>query len=230
MAAGLAALGAAGCGGGGGEETTTAPPAATNTPSALNRQQLISQGDAICAEVNAAVGTVGSTSSGTTSQAAQVAELYSAMVSRLKSLGTPQESSGYAEFSSAADELAQAEADVKLAAERGEEGALPAAEEKASSALSSFQSAAAAYGFQSCSEGPHAPAPTSPSTATRGEEEEPAESEAVEPEAAPEPEPEAGEAGGAEPGSAGGGAATGGGTGGGTESSEGSGSGGIGPG
>jgi hypothetical protein len=231
LAAPLLALAVAGCGGGGGEETTSAPTT-TSAPAALSKQQLISEGDSICAEVNAAVGTIGSSSAGTASPAAQEAELYSAMAQRLKALGTPRESAGYSEFSAAADELAQAEANVKLAAERGEESALPAAEQEASSTLTSFQSAASTYGFTDCSEGPHAPAPTSAGPATGGEgEEAPEATETEEPEAEAEAAPEAPEAGGAETGGAGGGAANeGGGTGGGTESSGGGTSGGIGPG
>ena len=59
MASSLAALALAGCGGGGGGDTTAAAPAtAEETTPALTKEELITQGDAICAEVNAAVGTV----------------------------------------------------------------------------------------------------------------------------------------------------------------------------
>ena len=120
----LIALAIAGCGGGdGGDSTAAAPVETTEATTALSKEELIAQGDAICAEVNAAVGTVGSTSSGATGQAAQVADLYSGMVERLKGLGTPSDdSAGYAEFISAAEALAQAEDDVKLASERGRRG------------------------------------------------------------------------------------------------------------
>jgi hypothetical protein len=150
----------AGCGGGGGGESTESTQAAT-TAAALSKEELIAQGDAVCAEVNAAVGTAGSTSSGAGGQAAQVAGLYGGMVERLKGLGAPSdEGAGYPEFIAAAEALARAEANVKLEAEREEEGeALAAAEAEASSALTSFQSAATSFGFEQCAEAPAAPTP-----------------------------------------------------------------------
>jgi hypothetical protein len=226
----ILALAIAGCGGGGGEEPTTLAAPAT-TPAALSKEALIAQGDGICAEVNAAVGTVGSTSSGASAQAAQVAGLYSGMVERLKGLGKPSEASAeYDEFISTAEELAQAESNVKLASEREEEGeALAEAEAEASTAVSSFQSAASAYGFEKCAEAPAAPVAGAGSEEAPGEEAgggiEEAEVEAApeeEVEAAPE---EAGGAGAVEEGGAGAGGGTEGG--GGTAGGE---SGGIGPG
>jgi hypothetical protein len=215
-----------GCGGGG-SAPASAPVTTTSAPAPLSKEQLISQGDAICAEVNAAVGTMSSTESGASTTASQLAQLYSGMVERLKGLGTPSDSAGYSEFISAGEELAQVERNAALAAERGEESSLVSAEGEASSALSSFQSAATSYGFKDCGEGPSAP----PSSATSSQPpaEEPG-AEAVEEEPAPEPEPapETGGAGTAEGGGAGVGAETGGG-GGGSEGSGGS-SGGIGPG
>ena len=79
------------------------------------------------------------------------------MVESLKNLGTPQETDGYAEFTAAADELATAEGEVKLAAEREDTAGLETAESNASAALASFQEAAGEYGFEDCSEGPSAP-------------------------------------------------------------------------
>jgi len=159
-------LAIAGCGGGGGSDSTASAPVETTETTALTKQELIAQGDAICAEVNAAVGTVGSTSSGAAGQAAQVAGLYGGMVERLKDLGAPSdESAGYPALVSSAEALAQAEANVKLASEREEEGeSLAGAETEASSALSSFQSAASSFGLEKCAE---APAPPSPSAKTR---------------------------------------------------------------
>jgi len=221
----LAVLAIAGCGGG--SDSTEPAPAATATPetTALSKNELIAQGNAICAEVNAAIGGLGASEA--EGSAGQVADLYVGMVESLKRLGTPQEAAGYSEFSSAADALSQAEGEVKLASERGDGAALATAESGAGSALASFQSAAQAYGFEDCGEGPSAPAPGAAA-------EEPSEeaAEGVEEEATPEevePAPETGGAGGAEEG---GGAEVGGGTGGGeTEGGGGGGgSGGIGPG
>jgi hypothetical protein len=230
----LVALVIAGCGGGGGgDSTATAPAETTEATTALSKAELIAQGDAICAEVNAAVGAVGPTSSAAAGQAAQAAGLYGGMVERLKGLGAPSDdSAGYPEFISSAEALAQAEDNVKLASEREEGEALPEAEAEASSALTSFQSAATSFGFEQCAE---APAPASPGGLGSGEEsageETPEGVEEEAEEAAPEevePAPEAG--GAAEEESAGGGAGVGGGTEGGGSGAGGGSSGGIGPG
>jgi hypothetical protein len=232
----IAALVIAGCGGGGGETTDTTAAAPVTTPT-LTKADLLKQGDAICAEVNAAVGTLAESSTEGASRVAQEADLYKGMVERLKGLGTPEEPEGYDQFMTAADELAQAQSDAALAAARGEAEGLETAETEASTALSSFQSAASEYGFEDCSEAPSAPVPTSGAQAPSGEAEsetggveEEAAPEAVEEEAAPEaveeeaaPETETGGAGSTE---AGGGTAGGGGEAGGGGSS----SGGIGPG
>jgi hypothetical protein len=226
----LAALAIAGCGGGGDDTTATAPVATEATTAALSKAELTEQGDAICAEVNAAVGTVGASSAETGNPAAQVADLYGGMIASLQNLGTPGETDGYAEFSSAAEELSTAENEVKLASERSDTAGLEAAESNASAALASFQEAAEEYGFEDCGEGPSAPAASAapePGEAEASEEAEAIEPEVIEPEAEAEPAPEvAPETGGA------GGTAEGGGTagapeGGGTTGGE---SGGIGPG
>jgi uncharacterized membrane protein YgcG len=222
------ALFAAGCGGGGGDDSTAeAPVETTEEATALTKAELISQGDGICAEVNAAVGTVGSTSSEASGEAAQVAGLYGGMVERLKDLGAPSDDgAGYAEFIAAAESLAQAEDNIKLASEREAGEALAEAAAEASSALDSFQSAASTFGFEDCAEAPAAPVPS-------GSVGEPGEGEVVEEEleeVAPEEEIEAApEETPVEEESAGGGAGVGGGTEGGGSSGGGS-SGGVGPG
>ncbi|HEY7255287.1 MAG TPA: hypothetical protein VH476_01270 [Solirubrobacterales bacterium] len=227
----VAALLIVGCGGGGGEttETTAAAPVAT-TPT-LTKADLLKQGDAICAEVNAAIGTLSEGSSEGASRVAQEADLYKGMVERLKGLGTPEEPEGYEQFMAAADELAQAQSNAALAAARGEAESLETAQTEAGTALSSFQSAASEYGFEDCSEAPSAPVPQAASgepesEATGGIEEGVEEEEAEEPapEAVEEPAPET-ETGGAGSTEAGGGTA-----GGGEEAGGGSSSGGIGPG
>ena len=227
----VAAVLLAGCGGGGGSDSSESTATTAAAPAALSKAELIEQGDAICAEVNTAVGAVGASSTENSSPAGQAADLYSGMVASLNNLGTPQETDGYAEFSTAAEELAKAEDEVKLASERGDTAGLEAAESSASSALTSFQNAASEYGFKECSEGPSAPATSAPSaeseTEAGGEEAEAIEPEAVEPEVEAEPAPEvAPETGGA------GGTAEGGGTAGAPEGggSTGGSSGGIGPG
>lgn len=216
-----------GCGGGDGE--TTESTAAVTEAAPLTKEELIAQGDAICAEVNAAVGTVGSTSTGSEGQASQVADLYAGMAERLQGLGVPSdEPTGYDEFIGAAEQLAQAESDVALAAGRGEGEALAGAEGEADSARDAFQSAAQAYGLEQCAEAPSAPAVTAGGGGSGGGGEESSAGAAEE--AAPEAEEaapeETGGAGTGEEEGAGGGAAAGGGS----EGSGGGSSGGIGPG
>jgi uncharacterized membrane protein YgcG len=220
-----------GCGGGGDDETSAPAVATTPEPATLTKTELLEQGDAICAEVNAAVGTVAASSAEAASRVAQEANLYEGMVERLKGLGTPDDTTGYDEFIGAADTLAQAQSDAALAAARGDSAGLQVAESEASSALEAFQSAADAYGFEECGEAPSAPAtPAGGAPASEPEGGVVAEEEEAAPEVEAEAEPEPEETGGA--GSTeGGGAETGGGTaGGGTESGGGGGSGGIGPG
>jgi hypothetical protein len=191
----LAALLVAGCGGGGGDDSTESTAVSTVAPTALTKAELIEQGDAICAEVNAAAATETNGEESSALASTGLADLYSGMVASLNNLGTPQESAGYAEFSSAAEELAKAEGEVKLAAEREDTAALEGAESTAASALATFQEAAGDYGFEECSEGPAPIAtPQEAGGAEAGGIEEGGEEaapEALEPEAAPEAAPEA---------------------------------------
>ena len=167
----LAALALAGCGGDdGGDTTTSAPVVATTAAPSLSKEELISQGDAICAEVNAALASVISNTASSESQVSQVADLYIGMVDSLQGLGTPDDDAGYDEVMSAADDLAQAESDAKLADERGDSAALSTAQTEATSAVVAFQTAAGSFGFANCSQGPEAvtsPTTTTPSATSR---------------------------------------------------------------
>lgn len=152
----LAALVIAGCGGGGDETETTAPTA--EEPTALTKEELIEEGDGICAEVNAAVGalTASETSEASAGEETEkVANLYTGMVERLQELGTPEDDDGsYSKFMEAAEELAKVEGEAKLAAEREDLEAIGEANGEAEVALEEFQSQAAIYGFEDCSEDP----------------------------------------------------------------------------
>ena len=152
----LVALVVAGCGGGGGDSTSTAATT-TETAAALSKADLISQGDSICGEVNAAVGSVGNSEAEVPQQIIQVSDLYVGMVESIKRLGAPAETAGYAEFIAAAEELSKVEGEAKLAAEREDTAALGEAATKAAPALEEFESQAGIYGFKDCSEGPRAP-------------------------------------------------------------------------
>lgn len=185
----LVALAVAGCGGGGGDESETSTPTVAE-PVALTKDELIEQGDGICAEVNAAVGALsGSETPETTAgeSTEKVANLYVGMVERLQDLGAPEgEEADYAKFMEAGEELAKVEGEAKLAAEREDVAAMEEKGQEAAAALESFQSEAALYGFEDCSDEPGLPTPAGGGEAApAGEEFEGGEAEegGVEPEA-----------------------------------------------
>lgn len=189
----LAALVVAGCGGGGDETETTTPT--VEEPTALTQDELIEQGDGICAEVNAAVGALTSSASeeaGSPAQSEKVANLYLGMVERLQDLGTPEESdSEFMKFSEATEQLAKAEGELKAAAEEEDLAGTEEASQEASAALEEFQSQAAIYGFEDCADEPGVITPPAGSgeAAPGGEEFEGGEEGGVEPEYV-EPAPE----------------------------------------
>jgi hypothetical protein len=185
----LAALLVAGCGGGGGDESTETT-ATVEEPQKLSKAELIEQGDDICAETNAAVGALSSEveTSSIPETTEKTSNLYIGMVEGLQELGTPEGAdSVYSEFMEAGEELAKVEGEVKLAAEREDTAALGEAASEATPALEEFETQAETYGFEECSEGPHATlgGPGSTSGAESGEELE-GEAGGVEPEAEPE--------------------------------------------
>jgi hypothetical protein len=175
----------AGCGGGGDSSSSEATQAKKpEKPKALTKADFISQGDGICAEVNSAVGSIeeSETEVASTEESAQVAGLYSGMIERLTKLGTPSDTEGFAEFSEAAERLGQVEGEIERAAEEEDLVALEEAGTAAVPALEGFQTAAAVYGFEACSEAPEAPTPA-PGATAGGEEEESFEEGGIEPEA-----------------------------------------------
>jgi hypothetical protein len=195
----LAALAIAGCGGG--DEDSTESTVTAEAPAALSKADLISQGDAICAEVNAAIGAAAGSEAETIEQTTQVADLYIGMVESIKRLGAPAEEPGYPEFIAAAEELAEIESAAKLASEREDTAALGEATTKAAPALEEFQSSAEEYGFEECGQEPVASSVSGPGSGVAPpveeeggieaapeelEEEAPVEEEAAPEEVAPE--------------------------------------------
>lgn len=150
----VVALAIAGCGGGGGSDTSESPGVREGID-ALTKAELIEQGDAICAKVNAAITAIESESP-SPSATARIAGLYSGMAESLKGLGNPQETEGaYGEYLRARGELKMTEDALKLAAERGS-SKLEGAEEGAEYELDDFQEQAGVYGFKECSRSPSA--------------------------------------------------------------------------
>ena len=98
-------------------------------------------------------------------------DLYTGMVSSINELGTPKEDRPNTPNSAAAgEELAKIEGEVKLAAEREDTATIGELASEAAPALENFQTTAAVYGFEECSQGPSAPSPRPP-PAAEGEEE-----------------------------------------------------------
>ncbi len=144
-----AALVAAGCGGGDdSSETTIADTPTTGAASGLSKDEYIQQGDAICAEVNAAVGAVDASATDEADRLGQTADLYEGMIERLRGLGTPDDDAGLDDMLTAGDDLVQATRDAELAAQRGDDSSL--AEAEVSSNLENFQAEAGDYGFDDC--------------------------------------------------------------------------------
>jgi hypothetical protein len=173
LLAALIALVIAGCGGGGDETETTAPT--VEEPTALTKEELIAEGDDVCAEVNAAVGALTASEvseDSATEEAEKVANLYTGMVERLQDLGAPEEDDGsYTKVMEAAEELAKVEGEAKLAAEREDLETVEEARGQAAVALEEFQTQAGIYGFEDCSEGPgELPTPAGGEVEPGGEE------------------------------------------------------------
>ncbi|MBS1891291.1 MAG: hypothetical protein JST59_08360 [Actinobacteria bacterium] len=148
---------ASGCGGGGSSSTTEKKAPKKETASKLTKGQFISQGDAICGEVNTAVGSVQASAAEPSSQETQIANLYSGMVQSLQRLGQPSEIQGYSDFMGAAERLAMTANEVKSASEGENPALVEEASQAVTPAVEEFEQQAATYGFEECSEGPHAP-------------------------------------------------------------------------
>ena len=138
----LAPVGLSACGG---DSDEPAVPTTVEEPTAvtvLTQAELISAGDGICAEINAAVGSIqASETSDDELKASQIADLYAGLGTRLEELGTPSDG----EAPTAVIEAAQALGDPASTSE---------------SALADFQTAATEYGMPTCAEAPAAPLDT----------------------------------------------------------------------
>jgi uncharacterized membrane protein YgcG len=164
----VALLGIAGCGDDDSAPETKIVTPTVDAPGQQSKEQFITEADGICAEVNAALGSLSeSTTTSEADAASQRADLYEGMMDRLRGLATPDDDAGLDQFLSAGDELAAAEADAAQAAQDGDDTSLAAAESDAAAAGTTFSSAATDYGFEDCGQGATTPSTTvtSPSTA-----------------------------------------------------------------
>lgn len=133
----------------------------------LTRDELIAEADGVCAEVNAAIGTINSSeSTDEATKAEQRADLYAGLADRLQTLGDPSDGSPPTEVISTATELGSPSAD--------------------DADLVAFQEAADDYGLSTCAEDPEAP---SGSPSVSGEGDDAASTDGSTPTPAPTPAP-----------------------------------------
>lgn len=145
------AMTAVGCGGDDGE-----PSSERGT---LTKTELLAQGDAICAEVNTALGALAAEAA--TAEVPRTIEksinLFAEMLDRLQALGPPKDDDGsYAKFKEAAGRFAKVETRMKRAVESSDPAALSSAATEAAPALQAFRTQAEIYGFEDCSKDPSA--------------------------------------------------------------------------
>ncbi|MEK6252838.1 MAG: hypothetical protein AABM43_13105 [Actinomycetota bacterium] len=157
----------AGCGSGSDSAQTQITTPTVKTPTSISKAELIKEGDGICAEVNAALGSLSNSSTSSANVAGQRAALYQGMIERLRGLGTPDDQTGLDQVLSAGDDIVTAEQKAEQATTGNDSATLASAESEAASAESSFSSAASSYGFKDCGGGPTTPSSTAtaPSTA-----------------------------------------------------------------
>lgn len=145
---------AVGCG-----DDESAPDARVTTPTVedtsteISKEELITGGDGVCAEVNAALGGLESSDSDPAIAAGQRADLYDGMVERMRDLGTPDDDAGLDEVFDAGDDLVASTAEAADAAEEGDVPAWNAVQDEISTASESFAGAAGSYGFDDCGQG-----------------------------------------------------------------------------
>jgi hypothetical protein len=148
----------AGCGDDSDDTTTISP--IPQGPASLSQAAYVEQGDAICAEVNLALGSLVEAAADTSTQVEQEAALYQGMVDRLRSLPRPAEDAGLDQFFADGDALVQATQDALLAAQRGDDAGLAVARADVASSAEDFGQSAEAYGFAECGAGPTSPSAT----------------------------------------------------------------------
>jgi len=138
-------LGVAACGGGGGDETSAPATAATGTTevAAITKDELIRQGDQVCAEANSAIGAIEASTADETTTASQIADIYDGIAQQLGELGTPSDGQAPTEVIAAARDLAGGSTDT-----------------------TALQTAATDYGFSDCADAPEATSYPSSSEST----------------------------------------------------------------
>ncbi|MGI8462233.1 MAG: hypothetical protein ACR2OC_11470 [Solirubrobacterales bacterium] len=156
--------------------TTAGPTGASGASGTL--ESFIDQGDDICAESNAAIANIASSSATTDTSTSQEVSITEGQIDGLKSLGAPPEDAEtFDRFLTAQEEVVAALEKADLAGQRGED--TTEADTEAAAAAADAQSAAEDFGFKECGQegeaiestggggggsdaAPSAPAPTAP--------------------------------------------------------------------
>lgn len=141
---------ASGCSGGDDESdaATTVTPDAPTESAAASREEVIDDGDAICAEIYAAVNGLDASSASPSIRASQRADLYEGMVERLRGLNS--DDAALTDLFAAGRDLVAASEMASESASEGDAVATASYEEDVEEALSDFQAAAADFGFTDC--------------------------------------------------------------------------------
>jgi hypothetical protein len=176
VAVAAAALLAAGCGGDDPAPIEPVPDTSDQASVALSKSDFIAQGDAICAETNAALAALDTGTAGGDPQyqAQQQVQITRTELQSLESLPPPDQNRSVLDrLLSALEDQVDALSRKSAAIEQGDDPA--AAEAEADTAASSAQAAAAEYGFEDCANAgevpttdtvPTTPAPTTPTIPT----------------------------------------------------------------
>jgi len=144
-----AAAVATGCGGDdSAPEAAVTTPTVDDAPARVSKEEFITGGDGVCAEVNAALGGLDTADPATF--AGQRADLYEGMVERMRNLGTPEDDSGLDQVYDAADDVVATTSEAADAAQEGDVDAWNAIQDEVAEASDDFSGAATSYGFEDC--------------------------------------------------------------------------------
>ena len=106
-------VGIAACGGDdGGDEPAPVTTTTTEETVALTQQDLIDQGDEICAEANSALGSIEASTADETTKSSQISDIYDGIAQQLGELGTPSDGDPPTEVIAAAQDLADGSTDI----------------------------------------------------------------------------------------------------------------------
>ena len=200
----LVPLGVTACGGDDGIPITSFPTP-TVTTQALTKADYITKADAVCAEANAALGSLAAADAATL--ATQQVDIYQNLVEQLNTLGLPTEDQvTLDQYLAAIQEILDNQEKITLAQERGDTTSTAEFTTAIATAQSAAATAAETYGFNECGAG--ATATTTPAPGTG--EPAPAPTAPTTPPAAPAPGTGGGTGGGGTGGGGGGGGGSGG--------------------